>query len=312
MNKKILTALIAVLIAVPTSSFANVKSSTLKNSTTTVPTLAILDTAIDNTIPEIKGKLIYEVCILEWTTCPNGKSFMEGPNSASLPLNSITRNGFDHGTQMTSVAIQSNPNMNIVFIRIVGQNINYDRQIATSATISMALDWVIQNKEKFNIQAVSMSQGHHNLFASADYCPKTPLVENKINSLIGLDVPVFFASGNGYDYNKIDWPSCIPSSIAIGGATKNGIELYSNYDPNLIDFTANSRARVSVPGGKIINATGTSISTQVAAASWLAIKSAKPTLTYTQIYDLIKSKSKPVKGKQGSNIMLDLASVLNG
>ena len=162
MNKKMLTAIIAVLIAIPTSSFANVKSSALKNSTTPVPTLAILDTAIDNTIPEIKGKLIYEVCILEWTTCPNGKFFMEGPNSASLPLNAITRSGFDHGTQMTSAAIQSNPNMNIVFVRIVGQNVNYDRQIATSATISMALDWVIQNKEKFNIQAVSMSQGHHN------------------------------------------------------------------------------------------------------------------------------------------------------
>lgn len=311
MNKKIITAIIAVLIAIPTSSFASVKNSTLKNNTTPVPTLAILDTAIDNTIPEIKGKLIYEVCILEWTTCPNGKSFMEGPGSAFLPLNAIIRNGFDHGTKMASAAIQSNPNMNIVFVRIIGQNINYDRQTATGVTISMALDWVIQNKEKFNIQAVSMSQGHHNLYASADYCPKVTLVENKINSLIELDVPVFFPSGNGYDYNKIDWPSCIQNSIAIGGATKKSIELYSNHDSNLIDFTANSRAQVQSPGGAKVSATGTSISTQVAAASWLAIKYAKPTLSYTEIYDLIKFKSKLVKGKQGNSIMIDLAAALN-
>lgn len=312
MNKKILTALIAVLIAVPTSSFANVKSSTLKNSTTTVPTLAILDTAIDNTIPAIKEKLIYEACVLEWTTCPNGRSFMEGPNSATLPLNAISKNGFTHGTQMASAAIQANPNMNIVFVRIVGQNINLDRQISTDATVWMALDWVIQNRDKFNIQAVAMSQGHHNLVASPDYCPKSPLVESKIKTLVDLSVPVFFASGNSYDYNKIDWPSCIPNSIAVGGATKNGIELYSNHDSNLIDFTANSRAQVQVPGGAKINATGTSISTQVAAASWLAVKSAKPTLSYTQIYDLIKSKSKPVKGKQGNSILIDLAAALNG
>ena len=312
MNKKILTALIAVLIAIPTSSFANVKSSTLKNRTTTVPTLAILDTAIDNTIPAIKEKLIYEACVLEWTTCPNGRSFMEGSNSATLPLNAITRNGFDHGTKMASAAIQSNPNMNIVFVRIIGQNINYDRQIATSTTISMALDWVIQNKEKFNIQAVAMSQGHHNLVDSSDYCPKSPLVESKIKTLVDLSVPVFLASGNSYDYSKIDWPSCIPNSIAVGGATKNGIELYSNHDSNLIDFTANSRAQVQVPGGAKVNVTGTSISTQIAAASWLAVKYAKPTLSYTQIYDLIKSKSKPVKGKQGNSILIDLAAALNG
>lgn len=312
MNKKILTALIAVLIAVPTSSFANVKNSTLKNSTSNVPTLAILDTAIDNSIPDIKSKLIYEVCVLEWTTCPNGRSFMEGPNSATLPLNAITKNGFDHGTQMASAAIQTNPNMNIVFVRIVGQNINYDRQINTDASVWMALDWVIQNRDKFNIQAVSMSQGHHNLLSSTDYCPKSTLVENKIKVLVDSGVPVLFASGNTYDYKKIDWPSCIPNSISVGAATKNGIEVYSNYDANLIDFTANSRAQVFVPGGARVNATGTSISTQVAAASWLAVKSAKPTLSYTQLYDLIKAKSRPVKGKQGNGILIDLAGALNG
>jgi hypothetical protein len=312
MNKKILSALIAVLIAVPTSSFASVKNSTLKNSTSNVPTLAILDTAIDNSIPAIKEKLIYEVCILEWTTCPNGRSFMEGTNSATLPLNAITKNGFDHGTQMASAAIQSNPNMNIVFVRIVGQNINFDRQISTDATVWMALDWVLQNKNKFNIQAVAMSQGHHNLPSLPDYCPKSPIVESKIKSLLDIEVPVFLAAGNSYDYKKIDWPSCIPNSIAIGGATKNGIELFSNYDANLIDFTANSRSKVFIPGGSVANATGTSISTQVAAATWLAVKSAKPTLSYTQLYDLIKSKSKPVKGKQGSSLMIDLAGALNG
>lgn len=312
MNKKILTALIAALIAIPTSSFANVKSSALKNSTANVPTLAILDTAIDSSIPSIKSKLIYEVCILEWNTCPNNTSFMEGPGSATLGLTAINKNGFDHGTQMTSAAIQANPNMNIVFIRIIGQNINYDRQVTTDASISKALDWVIANKSKFNIQAVSMSQGHHNLLSSVDYCPKTPVLESKIKSLIDLGVPTFFASGNSYDYKKIDWPSCIPASIAVGGATKNGIEVYSNHDSNLIDFTANSRSRVFLPGGLVVNATGTSVATQSAAAAWVAVKSAKPTLSYTQIYDLIKAKSKPVKGKQGNSIIIDLAGALNG
>lgn len=312
MNKKIMTAAIAAILTITTASFAEAKTITLKNKVANLPTLAILDTAVDNSIPEIKAKLIYEACVLEWNTCPNGTNFMEGTNSATLPLNAITKNNFNHGTQMVSAAIQSNPNMNIVFVRIIGQNINYDRQLTTEATIWMGLDWVIQNKDKFNIQAVSISQGSHEFPDGPNYCPKSALVESKISTLVSYDIPVFLPSGNSYDYKKIDWPACIPSAISVGGATKNGIETYSNYDPQLLDFNANSRLKVVLPGGSYNNASGTSISTQVAAASWLAIKYAKPNLTYNQIYDLLKRTSKPVKGKQGSSTLIDLPSALNG
>lgn len=307
-----MTAAIAAILTITTASFAEAKTITLKNKVANLPTLAILDTAVDNSIPEIKAKLIYEACVLEWNTCPNGTNFMEGTNSATLPLNAITKNNFNHGTQMVSAAIQSNPNMNIVFVRIIGQNINYDRQLTTEATIWMGLDWVIQNKDKFNIQAVSISQGSHEFPDGPNYCPKSALVESKISTLVSYDIPVFLPSGNSYDYKKIDWPACIPSAISVGGATKNGIETYSNYDPQLLDFNANSRLKVVLPGGSYNNASGTSISTQVAAASWLAIKYAKPNLTYNQIYDLLKRTSKPVKGKQGSSTLIDLPSALNG
>jgi len=86
MNKKILLGLIALTLAIPSTSHANVK-----NRTVSVPTLAILDTGLDTSVPSIKDKLIYEVCILEWTTCPNGQSFMEGPGASAIPLQSITK-----------------------------------------------------------------------------------------------------------------------------------------------------------------------------------------------------------------------------
>lgn len=311
MNKKILVAIIATLISIPTTSYAN-KGVSLKNSTQSVPTLAILDTALDTSLPHIKSKLIYEVCILEWNTCPNGASFMEGTNSSILPAASFAKSGFDHGTQMASAAIQANPNMNIVFVRIIGQNINGDRQIATEATIYMALDWVIKNKDRFNIQSVSLSQGNGNHMPGTDYCTKTPITEGKIKALVDSGVPVFTASGNGRNYTKIDWPSCIPSTISIGAATRNGIELYSNHDSLLLDFYANPRATVITAGNRTVNATGTSIATQVAAASWLAIKSKKPNLNYSEIYDLIKNTSRSVKGRQGNGRMIDLPAALNG
>ena len=124
MNKKMLAAFTAVLLITPISANAAIKNvnSTIKNNSvdSRTPALAILDTALDTGLNILPGKLIYEACILDWNSCPNGKNFMEGTNSSLLPYSLITKNGFDHGTQMTSIAIANNPNMNIVFVRIIG------------------------------------------------------------------------------------------------------------------------------------------------------------------------------------------------
>jgi len=308
MNKKILLGLIALTLAIPSTSHANVK-----NRTISVPTLAILDTGLDTSVPSIKDKLIYEVCILEWTTCPNGQSFMEGPGAASIPLQSITKNGFSHGTQMTSAAVSTNSNMNIVFVRIIGQNINGDRQITSEKTIYNALNWVYANKDKFNIQAVSLSQGSHVLGSSANYCPSTPETQKSINNLLLSGIPTFTAVGNNSDYKRIDWPSCIPEAVAVGAGSKNGIETYNNYDPALLDFYSQGQMRVALPGNGLGWASGSSIAVQTAAANWIAIKQINPTYTVKQLSDLISSKSKVIKmGKRfpQTGKLFDLKSIL--
>ena len=299
--------LVALILTIPATSHANIK-----NKTVPVPTLAILDTALDTSIPSINSKLIHEVCILDWTTCPNGKSFMEGPGSSHLPIELITKNGFDHGTQMASAAINANPNMNIVFVRIIGQNINHDRQIANESTIYNALNWVIANKDKFNIQAVSMSQGMGNLTPLANYCPSTPITQQSIKTLLSLGVPTFVPVGNSRNYKMIDWPSCLPESFSIGAGSRSGIELYSNYDPLLIDFFSNGNVKVVTPGNIVKNASGTSISAQIAAAQWVALKQSKPNLSITQLSDLISKTAKPIKGRQGTGKLFDLNGAVNG
>lgn len=307
MNKKLIAALIAITVSVPTTASAALKSSTLET-----PTLVVMDTALDTTLSQFKGKIAQEVCILEWKTCPNGDYFMEGTGAATISPYAMTKNGFDHGTQMVSAALSTNPNMKIVFIRIAGQNINYDRQISTELTIVNSLKWVYLNKDKYNIQAVTMSQGNHNLMSGSQYCPSTPDTQNMVKSLISVGIPTFMASGNNRDYTRIDWPSCLPEVISVGAGTKNGIELYSNHDPVLLDYIGESRMQVLTPGEILKNATGTSIATQVVGASWIAIKQAKPTLSYDQLIALIDKTSKPVKGKQGTGKLVSLKEALLG
>ncbi|MGV2433398.1 MAG UNVERIFIED_CONTAM: hypothetical protein LVQ98_09240 [Rickettsiaceae bacterium] len=52
---------------------------------------------------------------------------------------------------------------------------------------------------------------------------KLQLQESKINTLMTAGIPVFFPTGNSRDYTKIDWPACIPASIAIGATMPAGL-----------------------------------------------------------------------------------------
>ena len=312
MNKKILAALVAITLAIPTIS---AQAASLQNKNVAQPTIAILDTALDTSLPIFKDKVLFEACVTQWSSCPNGLSEMEGTGSSVLKPEWISKNGFDHGTQIASIAVATNPNVKIVFVRIIGTNSNGLRQSTGEATVYNALDWVIRNKDRFNIQAVSMSQGHSaGRNPDPNYCPTTPITENKINQLMTAGVPVFFPTGNARNYTKIDWPACIPSSVAIGATMPaETIAIYSNHDPLLTDFFALGQVKATNPGGRVVNVGGTSAATVIAATQWATIKASKPHLTYSQIYDLISKTSKPTyNSKITSGKLINLVAALNG
>ena len=290
-------AVVFLLSIFPTTSIAAVKTQ----DAIVQPTLAILDTALDTSLPIFNDKIAYEVCILEWNSCPNGKNFMEGTGSAVLPLSIMSTRDFNHGTQMASIAVAANPNMKIVFIRIIGNTPSGGRQLTGPRSVENALKWVTDNQIRYNIQAVAMSQGHHNLLPKSEYCPMSSKVQDNLKTLLAMNVPFFTATGNIRDYKQIDWPACLPEAIAIAATDQqNEIAMYSNVDPNLTDFFALGNTTAFVPGGAKVNAAGTSASAQIAAAQWIQIKSSKPSLSYQQQYDLMKGTSISTRGRQGT------------
>jgi hypothetical protein len=310
MTKKILTAFIAATLLLPTVAQAAPK---LQN-TTIAPTMAILDTALDMSIPAFKDKVIYEVCTLEWSTCSNGKPFMEGPGAASMPLKYMATREFSHGTQMVSAAIATNPDAKIIFIRIVGNTPSGSRQTVGPRGINQALNWVYANKDKYNIQAVTMAQGHHNLRSGTNYCPMQSNIVTSVDNLLSAGIPSFFPAGNGYDNKRLDWPACQPNSIAVGATDQQDeISTYSNYDPLLIDFYALGTMRVYVPGGGEAYGAGSSVSVQVAGAQWLMLKSAKPNLSYTDLMGLLSKTAKSTRNAFiSSNKLIDIGAAING
>jgi len=276
------------------------------------PSVVVIDTAIDASLPVFKGRLIQEVCAMEWALCPNGTGFQEGPGSAStIPMNVLKSVSFNHGTQMASIAVSSNAYVNLIFIRIVGMTKDGYRASTTEASVVKALDWVIANKEKYNIASVAMSQGNHDLATYNLLCPKSNLIKY-IDTLKSINVPVMLPAGNDYDITRVDYPGCIPQAITVGAVDKfNVINAYSNGNPTQVDFYTPGTVKSILPGGTQTTVAGTSASVQSAAVYWATVKMVKPTLSYDEIYQLLKATSTPTsnsKVKNGSLINIEKAT----
>lgn len=277
------------------------------------PTLVIVDTGIDPTLPIFQGRLIYEVCILDWYLCPNGRTFQEGLGSATLKGSVANLNGFEHGTEMASIAVMRYPQLKFIFVRIVANNNSGNRLATSNDNVGRVLDWVQLNREKFNIRAVAMSQGSHQLLSDRKYCPSVPSVQKLVTRLKLDGVALFFPAGNQGDKKRIDWPACIPDSIAIGAINeKDEIPAYSNMDFAVVDMYALGNTSALVPGGRSITTSGTSISTQIAAVQWIQFVAKHPEATYSATFQALRTSGKLVFDAEyrfGRKIDLDAALV---
>jgi serine protease len=294
MKNKLITAVLTLSLLSPVAIS--------QASDANAPVLAILDTAIDTSVPSLQGKIVGEVCILEWALCPNGTNFQEGSGSASMPADLITKNGFDHGTFMATTAVSSNPNIKILFIKIIANTSTGLRKPTGESTISAALAWLRDNATKYNVKAVSLSQGSSGLLGKAgtQYCPIFPRTISAIQQLNAMSIPVFSAAGNSRDYSRIDWPSCIPETVAVGAVDQIGeIASYSNNDSSLLDFFALGNMPAVGPGNISKNIAGTSSATQVAAATYLKLMTASGQ-SGNKLIDSMKANAVNTVGRQGT------------
>jgi hypothetical protein len=275
--------------------------------------LVLIDTAFDTSIETISKSVIFESCIMDWSMCPNSRSFQEGPGSASIATSLMTAPGISHGTQMVSISIMTSPNQKIILIRLIAYNSRGVRLPVYESSVIQAFKWISSKRVELNIGAVAMAQGHHPTSTSKSYCPKSVEMERLIMELKVLDVPVFLPAGNAGDKLRIDWPACIPTAIAIGAIDSKGqIASYSNYDRTLIDFYVSGTSPALLPGGGSTTATGTSVSTIIAASYWMKVLEQRPDLRLAEISQLFRNTGPIIfdsKFRYGRK--MDLEAVVN-
>ena len=262
--KRIINCVVTALL-VGVSGMVVAPSGVADTPPAVAPSVAIIDSGVNTALfPNI----VTEVCILEWSMCPNGKPQMEGVGAANTGV--VTNTTLTHGTEVASVITKVNPSIKIIPIRIVGVTDKGNPYIYSNKAVKLGLDWVIANRTKYNIQAVNVSQGK--IFPG---CSLPDGTQADIDALKAANVGVIAATGNDSNRTAVMSIACAPGVIAIG-ATDNPDPGSSgkSYDPTAkpyiarysngntaTDFYLNARWHALQPNGKQKFTVGTSIAT---------------------------------------------------
>jgi len=155
-NKIILmvVAISATLLPSQTAT-ANIKNTVMLAQ----KSLVIIDSGINTELDWIARSVIDEACFVELFRCPNGFSEMSGVGASKITPAMTKSSAFSHGTQMASIAVAVDPQVQIVSIRVVGMNKSGMPSPYSPTAILKALEYVEQNKTRLNVGAVSISLG---------------------------------------------------------------------------------------------------------------------------------------------------------
>jgi hypothetical protein len=236
------------------------------------PSVAIIDSGLPTSL---FTNIATEVCILEYSLCPNGKASMEGVGAANIAPS--TNLQLTHGTEMASIITKVNPAIKIIPIRIVGVTDAGNPYIYSNNAVKSALDWVVANRAKYNIVAVNVSQGK--IFPG---CVVPAGTSADVDALKSFNVPVIAATGNDSNRTAMDSIACLPNVISVGatdnpdpGVTgktydpkaKPYIARYSNGN-SATSFYLNVRWNVLQPNGKVKFMVGSSNATAAFTSWW--------------------------------------------
>jgi hypothetical protein len=263
-----------------TPSYANPETS-----------VVVIDSGFDTSV--IKN-VVAEVCVLTLRTgCNNGTSFQEGPGSVSspVPIRANWLNEWRHGTRMATIINQINPNAKLILIRNAGVLPSGSVNIGGERDFNLALQWVINNKSKYNISAVSFSRGSNSITRTG-VCPINRDIQNNIITLQNLGTATVIAAGNNSDKVNVSYPACIPEAVAISGIYSHSYtpNVWSSYRETrgtnsgvLTDFFA--YGNFNTPVGPV--AESTSSSAAAFAGYWSKVYNG----SYAETYSNIVSKS---------------------
>jgi subtilisin family serine protease len=264
-------------------------------------TVAILDTGVDQSVPELGGgsfpnaKVVGGFNVMEPAAAPDD---CEG-----------------HGTSVASIVASPlgvAPDAKIVAVKVFPgcEGFTYDSVILTG------LDFAISNRAKFGIGALNMSLGASatGLNEALGFCDGIqPQFVGPIDAATAAGIVVTVASGNDGTANQISSPACVSSAVSVGavyslraqrvdfgvGCVDIDVQpgtptCFSNSNSSLTLLAPGAFWNLPTAGGQIISFSGTSAAAPAVAGVVALVRQARPGLSSSTTVSLLRATGRPI------------------
>ena len=256
--------------------------------------VAILDTGIEATHPDLAGSLVAEECFCSQNKCcPDGTPRQSGPGSAASSA--------VHGTHVAGIVVSKGiiappgvaPGAKVIAIKVLADN--------NSGYLSdwlAALDWIAANRA--DIQVVNMSLASYDTYPGQCDQVANPngyavLFAQAIEPLRARGTLTFAASGNSGLGDQMTMPACVSAAVAVGAVTKQDtVATFTNRNAGLA-LMAPGQAIISTgPGLSISFDSGTSMATPHATGTAALLLALNPDLQADALASVLKSTGVPI------------------
>lgn len=284
-------------------------------------TVAVIDQGINLTHEYFTGQVVDGICVYQANSqslCPNGSKYQTGIQAASQRFDKgVIVSSENHGN-MVSGLIAGKPNAQAPGgIAPNAKLLMANTDLALPSLVS-ALNYIYDNREKYNIVAVSMSFGitggsKREYILDCNANPDYAQLKATLSKLRSVGIMPFAAAGNGFILNEItaSAPTCLSEVVTIGAVDQAGkVSMYSNMNSK-VELLGTDYAKSATTVG-YQSAGGTSAAAPVVAASYALLRQAFPTASAQLVLDSMKQSGKLIDDVIRKQVpVLDLLGAFN-
>ncbi|MCB2184359.1 MAG: S8 family serine peptidase [Desulfobulbaceae bacterium] len=212
--------------------------------TGTGTTVAVLDTGIDYT------HAAFGSC-----TSPNTPASCRVAYAQDVAPEDYSLDSTGHGTNVSGIVAGVAPGAKIIGLDV------FDGNSAWYSDIISAINWVLTNRDLYNIVAVNMSIGDGNSYSSP--CPADELA-GSITALKKAGITTVVSAGNEGNTSGLSSPACAPDALSVGavydanvgGITYSGCSDSSSAADKVTCFSNSASFLSLLAPGSLITAAG--------------------------------------------------------
>jgi subtilisin family serine protease len=268
-------------------------------------TVAVLDTGVDGSHPDLAGRVVDEACFCSFVDCcPGGGSEQVGQGAA--------RDVNGHGTHVAGIIASQGvrgprggaPGVRIVAVKVLSDTL----ALPTLLDVAMALDWLRESHPEVKLVNASLGGGS---LQPGDCDGLQGTLSAAVAALHDAGAMVVASSGNEGSATSMLAPACVSSVLSVSAvwdADVGSQDEYCNEPITGADFptcfgNTSPTTDLLAPGG-VIESTwldggthelvGTSMAAPMVTACAAVLKQAEPTLGVDVLEALLESTGVPV------------------